>query len=161
MMCIKYRSKVSWYLILNPCENWDSGLSIASRFSVLTVLKRDSPVPVPLSRNTRITWQREGFMHLRLLNETLSYEMQLTCYSHWNQKGDKEVFKSPSYIISYTVKMLRLTVTSPLGTLGGGAGGFGEWAILQLWMEARLGLTLFWYKPSCFIMWNKLFLILC
>ena len=27
-----------------------------------------------------------------------------------------------------------------------------EWAILQLWMEERLELTLFWYKPSCFIM---------
>ena len=26
-----------------------------------------------------------------------------------------------------------------------------EWAILQLWMEERLELTLFWYKPSCFI----------
>ena len=25
-------------------------------------------------------------------------------------------------------------------------------AILQLWMEARLWVTLFWYKPSCFIM---------
>ena len=27
-----------------------------------------------------------------------------------------------------------------------------EWAILQIWMEARLTVTLFWYKPSCFIM---------
>ena len=25
-------------------------------------------------------------------------------------------------------------------------------AILQLWMEATLWVTLFWYKPSCFIM---------
>ena len=24
-------------------------------------------------------------------------------------------------------------------------------AILQLWMEARLRVTLFWYKPYCFI----------
>ena len=31
-------------------------------------------------------------------------------------------------------------------------------AILQLWMEARLRVTLFWYKPSCFIMLIKLFL---
>ena len=38
--------------------------------------------------------------------------------------------------------MLRLTVTS-LGTLGWGAGAFGEYAILQLWMEARMELTLF------------------
>ena len=45
------------------------------------------------------------------------------CYSQWTQKGDTEVFISLSYIISYTVKMLRLTVTSSLGTLGGGAGG--------------------------------------
>ena len=30
-------------------------------------------------------------------------------------------------------------------------------AILQLWMEARLRLTLFWCKPSCFIMVIKLF----
>ena len=86
--------------------------------------------------------------------------MWLTCYSQWTQKGDKEVFKSLSYIISYTVKMLRLTVTSSLGTLGWGAGPFGEQAILQLWMEARLELTLFWYKPSCHFMWIKLFLIL-
>ena len=31
-------------------------------------------------------------------------------------------------------------------------------AILQLWMEARLWVTLFWYKPSYFIMQIKLFL---
>ena len=31
-------------------------------------------------------------------------------------------------------------------------------AILQLWMEARLTVTLFWYKPSYFIMEIKLFL---
>ena len=30
--------------------------------------------------------------------------------------------------------------------------------ILQLWMEAWLRVTLFWYKPSCFIMLIKLFL---
>ena len=48
------------------------------------------------------------------------------CYSQWTQKGDTEVFISLSYIISYAVKMLKLTVTSSLGTLEEGAGGFGE-----------------------------------
>ena len=36
--------------------------------------------------------------------------------SQWTQIGDKECYKLLIYIISYTVKMLRLTVTSCLGT---------------------------------------------
>ena len=67
-----------------------------------------------------------------LVNVALSYEKWLTnCFSQWTQIGDKECYKLLSYIISYTVKMLRLTVTSRLGTFWkgggeGGAGAFGE-----------------------------------
>ena len=64
------------------------------------------------------------------VNVVLSYEKWLTCFSQWTQIGDKECYKLLSYIISYTVKMLRLTVTSRLGTFWkggeGGAGAFGE-----------------------------------
>jgi len=45
------------------------------------------------------------------------------------QKGDEELYKILRYVILFTVKTLKLTVTSTLGTLwegGRSAGVFGE-----------------------------------
>ena len=54
------------------------------------------------------------------------WEERLTCFSQWTQRGDKEFYKLPRYFISYTVKTLKLTETSNLGTLVGEEGTFGE-----------------------------------
>ena len=47
------------------------------------------------------------------------------------QRGDKEFYKLLRYFISYRVKTLKLTVTSNLGTFGGGGGDRGIWRIVR------------------------------
>ena len=97
------------------------------------------------------------------VNVALSYEKWLTCFSQWTQIGDKECYKLLSYIISYTVKMLRLTVTSRLGTFwkGGRVGqghlencvhllknpGYAPVVLANCSMLKRQALTLTYFTP--------------
>ena len=65
------------------------------------------------------------------VNVALSYEKRLTCLSQWTQKGHKKFYNLLSYVISHTVKTLRLT-NFTFGHIGGGrreAGAFGEMCV--------------------------------
>ena len=63
---------------------------------------------------------------------------------HESKKKMKIFFSLHSYVISHTVKTLRLTVISPFGTLGrgGGGGGGGDkgiWRMVHAYLRKNPG----------------------
>ena len=77
----------------------------------------------------RLNWPSFLFFGFTRL---LFWRRAIDALQSMTQRGDKEFYKLLRYFISYRVKTLKLTVTSNLGTFGGGeeAGAFGESCVL-------------------------------
>lgn len=71
----------------------------------------------------RLNWPSFLFFGFTRL---LFWRRAIDALQSMTQRGDKEFYKLLRYFISYTVKTLKLTETSNLGTLAGEEGTFGE-----------------------------------